>query len=62
MIHLTYKIIAKLVAISSTLVLKKMLNFYKHGLNKGGSIYDNILVALIGIDYAKLTQQECVLL
>ena len=57
MMMVVYKIIAKL-----SPILDKVLSPHKHGLIKGTSIYNNILIAMMGIDYAKLSHQIFLLL
>ena len=57
-----YKIAVKVVANMLSLILKSIMTPHYHGFVKGRSINDNILAAMIGIDYAKLTNQECFLL
>ena len=51
----TKRIIAKVVASRLSPMLNKMLMPHQHGLIKGRSIYDNILAAMVGIDYAKIS-------
>ena len=43
-------------------VLAKVISPHQHGFIKGRSIYDNILAAMIGMEYAKFKKQECILL
>ena len=62
MISFIYKIATKVVANRLSPILNKIITPHQHGFIKGRSIYDNILAAMIGIDYAKLTNQECILL
>ena len=57
-----YKIKAKVIATRLSPILGKVVTLHQHGFIKGRSIYDNILAAMVGIDYAKLSNQECVLL
>ena len=62
MMLVIYKIVAKAMANKLSPVLNSIITPHQHGFIKGRSIYDNILAAMIGIDYAKLTNQECILL
>ena len=62
MMMVLYKIFAKAIAPWLSLVTSKVMTPNEHGFAKGRSIYDNVLAALIGIDYAKLSKQECILL
>ena len=62
MMPVIYKIATKVVAFRLSPILDKVITPHQHGFIKGRSIYDNILVAMIGIDYAKLMHQECILL
>ena len=61
MMPVIYKITPKVAAFRLSSVLDKVITPHQHGFIKGRSIYDNILGAMIGIDYAKLTNQECIL-
>ena len=56
------KIISKAIATRLTPILGSVVSQDQHGFIKGRSIYDNILAAKTGIDYIKLTKQECILL
>ena len=58
-----YKILAKFIALRlSPIILDKVVTPHLHGFIKGRSIYDNILAAMVGIEYADQTKQECILL
>ena len=57
-----YKIMAKVVANRLSPILNKVIMPQQHDFIEGKLIYDNILAAMIGIDYAKLTNQVCILL
>ena len=56
-----YKIFAKVVANRLAPILNWILSPHQHGFIKGISIYDNILAAMVGIDYAQILRQECIL-
>ena len=62
MMPVIYKIAAKVVANRLSPILKKIITPHQHGFIKGRSIYDNILAAMIGIVYAKIINQEYILL
>ena len=63
MMPITYKTATKVVANRLSPIFNKIITPHQHGFIKGGkSIYDNILAAMIGIDYANLTNQECIVL
>ena len=53
---------AKMIAMQMTPVLNSVVSPYQHGFIKGRNIYDNILTAMVGMEYAQFTKQECVLL
>ena len=54
MMLVIYKIAAKLVTNRLSPNLNKVIILHQHGFIKGRSIYENILAAMIGIDYAKV--------
>ena len=62
MMTVVYRVLAKLIAERMAPVLAKVISPHQHGFIKGRSIYDNILAAMIGIEYAKFKKQECILL
>ena len=62
MVLIIYNIAPKVVAFRLSPILDKVVTPHQHNFIKGKSIYDNILATMIGIDYAKLTHQECILL
>jgi len=57
-----YKIVAKVMALRLVPFLQKHVTPHQHAFIKGRSIFDNILAALIGVEYAKLSKQQYVLL
>ena len=61
MMSVTYKITAKVIALRLTPALDRVIT-PQHGFIKKRSIYDNILAAIVGIEYARCTKQECILL
>ena len=56
------KLMAKMIATRMAPILNSIVSPHQHGFIKGRSIYDNILVAMVGIEYAQFTKQECILL
>ena len=62
MMRVMDKIVARVVADKFTLILNKVLNPHEHSFIKGRSIYDKSLVAMVGIDCAQMSRQECILL
>ena len=57
-----YKLMAKMLAIRITPTLAEVVSPHQHGFIKGRSIYDNILAAMVGMEYAQFKKQECILL
>ena len=55
MMPVIFKIAARVVANRLSLILNKIFTPHQHGFIKGRSIHDNILAAIIEIEYAKLT-------
>ena len=62
MMIVMYRIVAKVIANRLAPVLNQIPTPHQHGFIKGRSIYDNILAAMVGIDYAQLSMQEGLLL
>ena len=62
MMSVIHKIIDKLITIALYLVLKKVVTHHQHGFINGRSIKNEILIALMDIDYVKPSKQECILL
>ncbi len=58
MMTVVYKILAKLIAERMAPVLANIISPHQHGFIKGRSIYDNILAAMIGMEYAKFKKQD----
>ena len=61
MMTVIYKLMAKMLAMRMTLTLVEIVSPHQHGFIKGRSIYDNILAAMVGMEYAQFKIQECIL-
>ena len=61
MMRVLYKLMEKMLAIRMTPIFAEVVSPHQHGFIKGKSIYDNILAAMVGMEYAKFPNQECVL-
>ena len=62
MLTTIYKLMAKMIATRMTPILNNIVSPHQHGLIKGRSVYDNILTAMVGMEYAQFNKQECILL
>ena len=62
MLTTIYKLLAKMIANKMSPILNSIVSQHQHGFIKGRSIYDNILTAMVGMEYAQFSKQECVLL
>lgn len=62
MLTVLYKIAAKAIALRIMPFLQRGVSPHQHGFIKGRSIYDNILAAMVGVDFARLSNQNCLLL
>ena len=62
MMGILYKILAKAVAIRMSPLLRQTVHSSQSGFIGGRSIYDNILAVQLGVEYAKRSKQEIVLL
>ena len=62
MLTTIYKLLAKMIKMRMTPILNSIVSPHQHGFIKGRNIYDNILMAMVGMEYAQFTKQECVLL
>ena len=62
MLTTIYKLLAKMLAMRMTPILSSIVSPHQHGFIKGRNIYDNILTAMVGMEYVQFTKQECVLL
>ena len=52
----------KMIAIRMSLTMVNIVLPHQHGFIKGRNIYDNILSAMMGMEYVQLTKPECILL
>ena len=62
MMSVIYKLMAKMIALRMTPSLAEIVSPHQHGFIKERSIYDNILVVMLGMEYTQFTKQECILL
>ena len=62
MLTTIYKLLAKMITTRMTPILNSIVSPHQHEFIKGRSIYDNILTAMVGMEYAQFTKQECILL
>ena len=62
MLTTIYKLMAKMIATRISPILGTIVMPHQDGFIKGRSIYDNILAAMVGMEYAQFTKQECILL
>ena len=51
MMTVVYKLMAKMIAMRMSLALAEVVSPHQHGFIKGRSIYDNILAAMVGLEY-----------
>ena len=61
MLTIIYKLLAKMIAMQMTPVPDSIVSPHQHGFIKGSNIYDNILTAMVEMEYMQFTKQECVL-
>ena len=62
MIGIIYKILAKAIAIRLSPILRQTMHSSQSGFIGGRSIYDNIIAVQLGVEYAKRSGQDTVLL
>ena len=62
MLATIYKLLAKIIAVRILPILEAIVLPHQHGFIRGTGIYDNIMAAMVGMEYAQLTKQECILL
>ena len=62
MLTTIYKLMAKMIATRMTPILNRNVSPHQHSFIKGRSMYDNILTAMVRMEYAQFTKQECILL
>ena len=62
MLTTIYKLLAKMIAMNMAPILNSIVSPHQHGFIKGRSVYDNILAAMVGMEYAQFTKQECIII
>ena len=62
MMGIIYKIMAKAIAIRISPILRQTIHSSQSGFIGGRSIYDNILTVQLGIEYARRSHQDTVIL
>ena len=62
MLTTIYKLLAKMITMRMSLILNSIVSPHQHGFIKGRSIYDNIIMAMVGMEYVQFTKHKCVLL